>query len=205
MKKIKAFDWLIIILIIAISIVLIVKHNSLKFDNETPKNELHTKVYNEKHFSSILKNVDSKSGNVKIHQLDIKPQCIRKTDDGGYAIYRLESGKELYIFFNEKKRIIAYTTVDNFVSSDDIIQYKNGNASDVLSLGSGISITTSGTATELLIYFLTDNKVGYVRFNEIIFDGDEEIEEIIIKTNEEYLEAYEAFNWQPYILPMDRY
>ena len=84
------------------------------------------------------------------------------------------------------------------------MQYKNGTANDVLNLGSGVSIATSGNAKELLIYFLSDDKVGYVRFNEIVFDGNEEIEEIIIKTNEEYLEAYKVLNWQPYILPIDR-
>lgn len=204
-KHIKLFYCIVTILIIAFFFVLFINNNSIRYDNKTPKNEMITRVYDEKNFSSIMKSVDSRANKIKINQLNIKPQCIRKTDCGGYAIYNLKTSKELYIFFNEEKRIIAYTTVNKFASSDEIMQYKNGNASDVLGLGSGVSITTSGTANELLIYFLCDGKVGYVRFNDIIFDGNEKIDEIMISSNDEYLEAYEVLNWQPYILPMDRY
>lgn len=203
-KKIQLSICLIIFLIVSAVIILIVKHSSIKFDNETPKNELITQVYNENMISNIIKIIDAKTAKVKLNQLDIKSQCIRKTDYGGYSIYNLESDNELYIFFNTKKEIITYTTVNKFVSSEEIMQYKNGTANDVLNLGSGVSIATSGNAKELRIYFLSDNKVGYVRFNELVLDGNEKIEEIIIKTNEEYLEAYKVLNWQPYILPIDR-
>lgn len=204
-RKIKFLGYLAIVMVFSFLICSIFNSYYIRYDNKTPKNEMITRVYDEKNFSSIMKSVDSRANKIKINQLNIKPQCIRKTDCGGYAIYNLKTSKELYIFFNEEKRIIAYTTVNKFASSDEIIQYKNGKASDVLGLGSGVSITTSGTADELLIYFLCDGKVAYVRFNDIIFDGNEKIDEIMISSNDEYLEEYEALNWQPYILPMDRY
>lgn len=194
-----------VVLIIILAVLLSINNNSINYNNETAKSELITKTYDEKTFSYIMKKVDSGENTIKINRFNIKPQCIRKTDCGGYAIYNLKSGKELYLFFNEEKKIIEYATVDKFISSDDILKYENGNANDILSLGRGVSITTSGTAKETLIYFLNDDKIGYVKFDNIIFTGDEKISNIEIGSNEEFLKSYKELNWQPYILPMDRY
>lgn len=206
-RKIRIFSYIAIVLVVSFLIYLIFSNYRIRFDNETSKTELITKVYNDKKFSYFIDNkIDLRTKEIKINQWGIvKPQCIRKTDYGGYAIYKLKSGRELYLFFNDEKKIISYTTVNKFVSSEDFMQISGESIDDILNLGSGVAITTSGTNIKVLMYFLNDDKVGSVRFDRIVFDGKEKIEEINIESDEEYLKEFGDLKWQPYILPMDRY
>lgn len=202
-KRIFFIITFVLLLVISLlSFFIYTNHNNpYKYDNNTPISQVKNQQYTEKKIKKLEEDVFS--GNITVRQFirKYKPQCIRKTFQGYYAVLIQENNLMCFVFWDNKDNIYNIYKTNGFVSHDMLqnsVEIGKSNINDIASNGtdfcyypiSKMLLTGHICSDGVLIIEYDNNSVS----NSIKFFSNEELD-----TSDDYL-----LQLTPYILPMDK-
>lgn len=202
-KQIFLIITFVLLLVVSVlSIFIYTNHNrTYKYDNNTPISQVENQQYTEKEIKKLEENIFS--GNITVRQFirKYKPQCIRKTFQGYYAVLIQDNNLMCFVFWDNEDNIYNIYKTNGFVSHDmlqNFIEIGKSNINDITRNGtdfcyypiSKMLLTGHICSDGVLIIEYDNNSVS----NSIEFFSNEELD-----TSDDYL-----LQLTPYILPMDK-
>ena len=194
--------FVLLLVISALSIFIYTNHTSpYKYDNNTPISQMKKQQYTEKEIKKLEEDIFS--GNITVRQFirKYKPQCIRKTFQGYYAVLIQDNNLMYFVFWDNKDNIYNIYKTNGFVSHDTLqnsVEIGKSNINDITRNGtdfcyypiSKMLLTGHICSDGVLIIEYDSNSVS----NSIKFFSNEELD-----TSDDYL-----LQLTPYILPLDK-
>ena len=98
-----------------------------KIDNITNIDNLVTITYSNDDINKLKHKIENKEIDFFEFNHLFKIQCLRKTNNGYYAVLLQEDGKRVFIFINKYLKLIDLLIVESFKSVDDFISYIESN------------------------------------------------------------------------------
>lgn len=202
-KQIFLIRTFVLLLVVSVlSIFIYTNHNRpYKYDNNTPISQVENQQYTEKEIKKLEENIFS--GNITVRQFirKYKPQCIRKTFQGYYAVLIQDNNLMCFVFWDNEDNIYNIYKTNGFVSHDMLqnsVEIGKSNINDITSNGadfcyypiSKMLLTGHICSDGVLIIEYDNNSVS----NSIKFFSNEELD-----TSDDYL-----LQLTPYILPIDK-
>lgn len=205
MKQNKQIFYIIfaLLLVVAVLLLFIYKNhtNFYKYDNDTPLSYTKNQQYTEQEMKKLEEDIFT--GNITVRQFvrKYKPQCIRKTNQGYYAVLMQDNNLKCFIFWDNKNNIYNIYKTSGFVSHDMLqnsVEIGKSNINDITRNGtdfcyypiSKMLLTGHICSDGVLIIEYDSNSVS----NSIKFFSNEELD-----TSDDYL-----LQLTPYILPLDK-
>ena len=184
----------------------------LNYNNDKPVKQLVTETYSYDELENIRDIIEKSRTDIFSLKKHCKPECIRKTEYGNYAVLLGRSDEKLFIFFDDDRTVTDCFLVKEFKSKEDYDCLKIGTSTlnDVISFDENTkNISVSSFDATVSIVKQGFVFIVYERMNtdDMTFLSSPVIKSITFYDDDSYSEIIKNENCYfelPYILPIDR-
>lgn len=184
----------------------------LNYNNNKPVEQLVTKSYSYDELENIRDIIEKNSTDIFSLKKYCKPECIRKTEYGNYAVLLGRSDEKLFIFFDDDRTVTDCFLVKEFKFKESYDYFKIGTSTlnDVISFDENTkNISVSSFDATVSIVKKGFVFIVYERMNtdDMTFLSSPVIKSITFYDDDSYSEIIKNENCYfelPYILPIDR-
>ena len=183
--------------------------NDMKFDNQTPYTEKITKTYHHSIFDSIREASEAQPMSIKALHSELKIECVRKTNQGSYIVFKQEDGKSVFIFADKGQNIYSVLRFKSFFRKldFDFIQVGETTQDEILAFDDN-AILYPVSSVEVSGHILNNGlliiQYSRVRDGELLMSPVVSSIEFIDGSDYNKLEDNFFVTNTPYILPFDR-
>ncbi len=184
----------------------------INYNSDKPVKQLVTETYSYDELENIRDIIEKNSTDIFSLKKYCKPECMRKTEYGNYAVLLGRSDEKLFIFFDDNRTVTDCFLVKEFKSKEDYDCLKIGTSTlnDVISFDENTkNISVSSFDATVSIVKQGFVFIVYERMNtdDMTFLPSPVIKSTTFYDNNSYSEIIKnenCFFELPYILPIDR-
>lgn len=186
--------------------------SGLNYNNDKPVKQLVTETYSYDELENIRDIIEKSRTDIFSLKKHCKPECIRKTEYGNYAVLLGRSDEKLFIFFDDDRTVTDCFLVKEFKFKESYDYFKIGTSTlnDVISFDENTkNISVSSFDATVSIVKQGFVFIVYERMNtdDMTFLSSPVIKSITFYDDDSYSEIIKNENCYfelPYILPIDR-
>lgn len=208
--KHKVLYFIVIIIFAAVILIFTVystkspfsKYDKFKYDNETPLSYDESRKYSENEIDKLQNGIWAWEIDFRQFNKKYKPQCIRKTPQGYYAVLVQEDYSLCFVFWNSENRLYCTYRTDGLVPSEEFkSRIVIGKSSLESIMSSGFDFFPFLISKITVTGHICSDGVLVVKYNENCIAQSTEF-----YSNEELSSKPTEFPAEdvPYILPQDK-
>lgn len=160
---------LVIIVFIFVLLTGCNKESESKHNNDKSISELITQKYSKSDIESMKKGIEEKTLDYSKLKSNYNIQCLRKTNQGYYALFLQDDGARVFVFMNEKMELSEVLVVDDIKRKNefDFIEIGITTESQVMEFDRNTFLLPISSA-DTTVHFVQEGLlvITYSRFNE---------------------------------------